>query len=217
MCLIVVFWFLFLIDSLLVMFSFIFFVSVWISLLYSISVLFIVIDNKNSSLNDIKFFCWDYVSSRYVDFYWFTLGGLFVTGLLIRLCLLLYFGSSSFLAFDLCKCVGFQWYWIYHMFGESATFSNLLLESDYFIGDLRLLQTNHVVILLSLVIYKFWLSAVDVIHSFTIAALGIKVDCIPGRCNEVTIFSSNSGCFYGQCSELCGVLHGFMPICIQII
>jgi hypothetical protein len=187
------------------------------SALFIIAIFFVVTDKSSNNWGDIKFFCWDFVSSRYIDFYFFTLGGFFVIGLLVRLCLLLYFGSATFLAFDLCKVVGFQWYWVYHMFGDSVTFSNLLLESDYFIGDLRLLQSNHVLVLMSLVIYKFWLSAVDVIHSFTIAALGVKVDCIPGRCNELTIFSSNSGTFYGQCSELCGVLHGFMPICIQII
>jgi hypothetical protein len=187
------------------------------SALFIIAIFFVVTDKSSNNWGDIKFFCWDFVSSRYIDFYFFALGGFFVIGLLVRLCLLLYFGSATFLAFDLCKVVGFQWYWVYHMFGDSVTFSNLLLESDYFIGDLRLLQSNHVLVLMSLVIYKFWLSAVDVIHSFTIAALGVKVDCIPGRCNELTIFSSNSGTFYGQCSELCGVLHGFMPICIQII
>ena len=61
------------------------------------------------------------------------------------------------------------------------------------------------------------MSSNDVIHCFTIPSLGIKIDCIPGRCNEFILFSSMSGTFYGQCSELCGVLHGFMPICVCII
>jgi len=56
---------------------------------------------------------------------------------------------------------------------------------------------------------------VDVIHSFTLSSLGVKVDCIPGRCNEVILFSNVSNTIYGQCSELCGVLHGFMPIVVH--
>merc|ERR1712065_112399 len=68
---------------------------------------------------------------------------------------------------------------------------NLLLESDYFVGDLRLLQCNQCLFLFSLCMYKFWLSSIDVIHSFTIACLGIKCDCIPGRCVELLLF-----CFF---------------------
>ena len=98
------------------------------------------------------------------------------------------------------------------MFGDYILFMNILLESDYFIGDLRILQCNYCLLLFSFVMYKFWLSSVDVIHSFTLAVLGLKVDCIPGRCNEVVLVVLYYGCFYGQCSELCGVLHGFMPI-----
>ena len=70
--------------------------------------------------------------------------------------------------------------------------------------------------LMSMVIYKFWVTAVDVIHSFTVASLGIKVE-IPGRCNEVMLYSTMNNTFYGQCSELCGVLHGFMPIIVYFI
>lgn len=76
----------------------------------------------------------------------------------------------------MCKVVGFQWYWVYFLFGDTTIFSNLILESDYLIGDMRLLQCNHVLTLLSLVIYKLWLSAVDVIHSFTLSSLGVKVE-----------------------------------------
>jgi len=118
----------------------------------------------------------------------------------------------SFVCFDLVKLCGFQWYWVYYVFGDVLLCSNLLLESDFFVGDLRMLQCNVVLFLYALSNYKFWLSAVDVIHSFSLCSLGVKVDCIPGRCNELVIFVLNGGLFYGQCSELCGVLHGFMPL-----
>jgi len=71
--------------------------------------------------------------------------------------------------------------------------------------------------LFSLCVYKVWLSAVDVIHSFVVVCLGVRCDCIPGRCNEVLLFGLYVGLFYGQCSELCGVLHGFMPVVCRFV
>nr|P04372.2 RecName: Full=Cytochrome c oxidase subunit 2; AltName: Full=Cytochrome c oxidase polypeptide II [Trypanosoma brucei brucei] len=210
MSFILTFWMIFLMDSIIVLISFSIFLSVWICALIIATVLTV------TKINNI--YCtWDFISSKFIDTYWFVLGMMFILCLLLRLCLLLYFSCINFVSFDLCKVIGFQWYWVYFLFGETTIFSNLILESDYLIGDLRILQCNHVLTLLSLVIYKLWVSAVDVIHSFTISSLGIKVDCIPGRCNEIILFATNNATLYGQCSELCGVLHGFMPIVINFI
>jgi cytochrome c oxidase subunit 2 len=209
MCFIISFWMLFLFDSIIVLLSFTVFVCIWICALYFLCILFCCkIKNIYCS--------WDFIGAKFIDLYWFTLGCLFIICLLVRLCLLLYFSSLNFVCFDICKCVGFQWYWVYYIFNDSTIFSNLILESDYLIGDLRLLQCNHVLTLLSLVIYKLWLSAIDVIHSFTLATIGIKVDW-PGRCNEIILYSNSSATLYGQCSELCGVLHGFMPIVVTFV
>lgn len=195
------------------MFCFIIFVCCWMVIMYVFTMCCVVF-NK---LENNTYYSFNFLTCKYLDGYWFFTGCLFIICMLVRLCLLLYFGSINFISFDLCKCIGYQWYWVYFLFGDNVIFSNLLLESDYYIGDMRLLQCNHNLLLLSLVLYKLWLSSVDVIHSFTISSLGLKIDCIPGRCNEITVFSTNSGSFYGQCSELCGVLHGFMPITIQFI
>jgi len=199
----------FLVDSIIILFVLTFFVIVWICILFLILVIF------NVKLNNIYIY-WFFVSAKYLDMYWFILGGFFMLCLLLRLCLLLYFTSVNSLSFDICKCVGYQWYWVYYIFNNDSIFSNLILESDYIIGDIRLLQCNNVLTLLSYVMYKFWLSAIDVIHSFTISSLGVKVE-IPGRCNELLLISFINGTLYGQCSELCGVLHGFMPIVIYFI
>lgn len=163
------FWMIFLMDSIIVLLSFTIFICVWICTLYFLCIFFI------TKVNNL--YCtWDFISSKFIDLYWFTLGCLFILCLLLRLCLLLYFSCLNFISFDLCKCIGFQWYWVYFIFNDTTIFSNLILESDYLIGDLRLLQCNHILTLLSLVIYKLWLSAVDVIHSFCLASLGVKVD-----------------------------------------
>lgn len=169
MAFILSFWMIFLMDAVIVLLSFVCFVCIWICALFFSSFLLV------SKLNN-TYCTWDFTASKFIDAYWFTIGGMFVLCLLLRLCLLLYFGCLNFVSFDLCKVVGFQWYWVYFIFGETTIFSNLILESDYMIGDLRLLQCNHVLTLLSLVIYKLWLSAVDVIHSFAVSSLGIKVE-----------------------------------------
>nr|AJO53311.1 cytochrome oxidase subunit II [Trypanosoma vivax] len=204
------FWLLFLIDSVIVLLSLSFFLVLWICILLISSILCIIKIN-------IVYCSWDFIASKFLDVYWFVVGTMFMLCLLMRLCILLYFGCLNFVSFDICKVIGFQWYWVYFLFGDTTIFSNLILESDYILGDLRILQCNHVLTLLSLVIYKLWLSAVDVIHSFSLSSLGIKVDCIPGRCNEIILYASNAATIYGQCSELCGVLHGFMPIVINFI
>ena len=55
----------------------------------------------------------------------------------------------------------------------------------------------------------------DVIHSFAVPSLGVKIDCVPGRLNQTSILAEREGTFYGQCSEICGVYHGFMPIAVD--
>merc|ERR1712065_83737 len=112
--------------------------------------------------------------SFFIDVFWFFVGFIFIFLLILRLFILSYFFN-----FDLIFCM------------------NFLLESDYFVGDFRLLQCNQCLFLFSLCMYKFWLSSIDVIHSFTIACLGIKCDCIPGRCVELLLFCFFSGLFYG--------------------
>lgn len=169
MSFILTFWMIFLMDSIIVLLSFVCFLCIWVCTLLLSSVILV------SKINNV--YCtWDFIASKFIDAYWFLIGAMFIICLLLRLCLLLYFGCLNFVSFDLCKVVGFQWYWVYFLFGETTIFSNLILESDYLIGDLRLLQCNHVLTLLSLVIYKLWVSAVDVIHSFTLSSLGIKVE-----------------------------------------
>lgn len=195
-------------DTFLILVCFSIFVCIWIIILYYLLIGFNVIKN-----NIIIYF--DFITSKYLDMYWFSLGIFFVTILLLRLCLLLYYSWLSLIVFDLCKVIAYQWYWVFFIFKDNVIFSNLLTESDYYIGDLRLLQCNNNLNLLSLVVYKLWLTSIDVIHSFTLATLGIKVDCIPGRCNEVIILNNCTGTYYGMCSELCGVLHGFMPIVVE--
>ena len=80
-----------------------------------------------------------------------------------------------------------------------------------------MLEVDNRVILPEITHTRFILTAADVIHSFAVPSLGMKVDGIPGRLNQAATIAEREGLFYGQCSELCGILHGFMPICVEAV
>jgi heme/copper-type cytochrome/quinol oxidase subunit 2 len=90
-------------------------------------------------------------------------------------------------------------------------------ESDLEKGGLRMLEVDNRVILPELTHVRFVITAADVIHAFAVPALGIKVDAYPGRLNQASVFINREGTFYGQCSEICGILHSSMPIVIESI
>ena len=119
---------------------------------------------------------------------------------------------------------GHQWYWSYqypdflnseHDFIEFDSY--LVPESDLEEGTLRMLEVDNRVIVPELTHVKFIITAADVIHSFACPSLGIKCDAYPGRLNQVSVYINREGTFYGQCSEICGVLHSSMPIVIESV
>lgn len=116
------------------------------------------------------------------------------------------------------QVVGNQWYWTYEYNDIDLTFdSYMIFEDDLNFGELRLLEVDHRLIVPSLTHIKVLVTSADVLHSWAIPSLGIKIDACPGRLNAITMFIKKSGIFYGQCSEICGVNHGFMPIVVQAI
>nr|WGH14681.1 cytochrome oxidase subunit II [Dendrobaena tellermanica] len=117
------------------------------------------------------------------------------------------------------KTIGHQWYWSYEYsdFLNVEMDSYMLPEQDLLPGDYRLLEVdNRVVIPMQLEI-RMLITAADVIHSWTVPALGVKVDAVPGRLNQIGFTTTQAGVFYGQCSEICGANHSFMPIAIEAI
>ena len=117
------------------------------------------------------------------------------------------------------KVIGNQWYWNYSISdfeGFNVQFDSYLIpESDLLTGQLRLLEVDNRVFLPILTPIRVITTSDDVIHSFAIPSLGLKIDAVPGRLNQVSIFLLREGTFFGQCSELCGLQHAFMPIVIQ--
>ncbi len=117
------------------------------------------------------------------------------------------------------KVVGAQWYWTYsYPDHDNIEFDSYMLQDqDLQTGQLRLLEVDNRVIVPENTTIKFLITAADVIHSFAVPALGIKTDAVPGRTNETWTRIDKKGVYYGQCSELCGVNHGFMPIAIEVV
>ena len=117
------------------------------------------------------------------------------------------------------KAIGHQWYWSYeYPDNGNFTFDALLVpDSDLQPGQLRLLETDNRIVLPINTNIRLLVTATDVIHSWAIPAFGVKLDTVPGRVNETWMRITREGTYYGQCSELCGIGHGYMPIAVEAV
>nr|UKG18977.1 cytochrome c oxidase subunit II [Dendrolimus punctatus] len=117
------------------------------------------------------------------------------------------------------KSIGHQWYWSY----EYSDFFNVEFDSymipsnELTLNGFRLLDVDNRIVLPLNNQIRIMVTATDVIHSWTIPALGVKVDANPGRLNQTNFFLNRPGLFFGQCSEICGANHSFMPIVIESV
>jgi len=93
----------------------------------------------------------------------------------------------------------------------------MIPTSDLKKGDLRLLEVDNRLIVPIQTQVRVLVTAADVLHAFAVPSLGVKVDAVPGRLNQTSFFLKRPGVFYGQCSELCGANHSFMPIVIEAV
>lgn len=117
------------------------------------------------------------------------------------------------------KRIGHQWYWSY----EYSDFLNIEFDS-YIIpvneleaGEFRLLEVDHRIVMPIETDIRVLVTSADVIHSWTIPSLGVKADAIPGRLNQLRFYLKYPGVFYGQCSEICGANHSFIPIVLESV
>nr|AHC32067.1 cytochrome c oxidase subunit II [Apis andreniformis] len=113
------------------------------------------------------------------------------------------------------KSIGHQWYWSY----EYPEFNNIEFDSYMLnysdLNQFRLLETDNRMIIPMKIPLRLITTSTDVIHSWTVPSLGIKVDAVPGRINQLNLISKRPGIFFGQCSEICGMNHSFMPIMVE--
>ncbi len=121
------------------------------------------------------------------------------------------------------KATGHQWYWRYEYpefnldSGNTSFDSYITPENDLILGEFRLLETDNRVNLPSQIPIRILVTRADVLHSWAMPRLGIKVDAVPGRLNQLNVEMNTVGVFYGQCSEICGANHRFIPITVQFI
>jgi cytochrome c oxidase subunit II len=117
------------------------------------------------------------------------------------------------------KAIGNQWYWVHNYpdLGVEVT-SNMLPDAEAKAkGEPRLLAVDNRIVLPVNTPIRLLTTANDVIHAWAIPAFWIKLDAVPGRINETSFTVEKTGVYYGQCSELCGVKHGFMPIAVEVV
>jgi cytochrome c oxidase subunit 2 len=116
------------------------------------------------------------------------------------------------------KAVGYQWYWGYEYPDENIIFDSYMIEEkDLKPGQPRLLAVDNEIFVPVNKVVKVLITANDVLHAWALPSFGVKRDAVPGRINETWFKADRTGTFYGQCSELCGVKHAFMPITVNVV
>lgn len=120
------------------------------------------------------------------------------------------------------KVIGHQWYWSYsspllNLENRAVpVFDRYIIGSNHTHFNHRLLDTDTRLIVPCQVIIKFFISSIDVLHSWALPSAGVKIDACPGRLNQIAVYFSRPGILYGQCSEICGANHRFIPIVLEV-
>nr|YP_009704458.1 cytochrome c oxidase subunit II [Deuterodon giton]AXY96063.1 cytochrome c oxidase subunit II [Deuterodon giton] len=117
------------------------------------------------------------------------------------------------------KALGHQWYWSYEYtdYQDLSFDSYMIPTQDLSPGQFRLLETDHRMVVPMDSPIRILISSDDVIHSWAVPALGVKTDAMPGRLNQTAFIAARPGVYYGQCSEICGANHSFMPIVVEAV
>ncbi len=116
------------------------------------------------------------------------------------------------------KAIGYQWYWGYEYPDENIIFDSYMIEEeDLKPGQPRLLTVDNEIVVPVNKVVKVLITANDVLHAWALPSFGVKRDAVPGRINETWFKADRTGTFYGQCSELCGIKHAFMPITVNVV
>ena len=121
------------------------------------------------------------------------------------------------------KVIGNQWYWTYeysdyeHIEGGNIQIDSYIVQSeDLEVGGLRLLEVDNNLVVPQDTYIRFLVTSTDVIHCWVVPGLAVKIDAYPGRLNQTKFIAERPGLYYGQCSEICGANHAFMPICVEV-
>ena len=166
-----------------------------------------------------SYICVDLIEGQEVETVWTVLPAIVLVFLALPSLRLLYLLDEVNRPSLTLKTIGHQWYWSYEYsdFLELEFDSYMVVSSDLGFGDYRLLEVDHRAVVPVDCNVRVLVTAADVLHSWTIPTLGVKADAIPGRLNQLSFYITRPGVFYGQCSELCGIKHAFMPIVVEVV
>jgi cytochrome c oxidase subunit 2 len=164
------------------------------------------------------------VHGTFIEIIWTSLPALLLFGIGIPSFSLLYSMDEIIDPVLTLKVIGHQWYWHYEYsdsfdeISSSLDFESYMIpDSDLEFGSFRLLEVDNRVVVPIKTHIRLLITSSDVLHSWAVPSLGIKLDACPGRLNQTSMFIKREGVFYGQCSEICGINHGFMPIVIEAV
>jgi len=165
-----------------------------------------------------------------LEFWWTVIPSVIIFFIALPALLLIYALETPMAAPALTvKAIGHQWYWSYeytdHLdpeifqdYNTGFTFDSYMLPEDRLtLGQRRLLEVDKAPVLPVETQIRIVVTSSDVLHSWALPSLGVKMDAIPGRLNQFYLYIPYSGLYYGQCSELCGANHGFMPIALYAV
>lgn len=155
----------------------------------------------------------------YVEIIWAVIPAAILALICISTISFLYSTSSYlYIPVHTIYVTGHQWYWSYEYSELNIQFDSYMVLENYLKpGELRLLEVDNRLIIPAQSHVRIFVTSNDVIHSWAVPSLGIKLDASPGRINHCHLFANSIGIFYGQCSELCGIGHNYMPIVVQAI
>ncbi|WPN85959.1 cytochrome c oxidase subunit II (mitochondrion) [Culicoides brevitarsis] len=179
----------------------------------------VLIGNSMLSLFFNKFSNRFLLMDQFIEIFWTIMPVLVLFAVALPSMRLLYLLDDPYKSSISVKVIGHQWYWSY----EYPDFNNLEFDSymiptnELNMNEFRLLDVDNRLILPSYTNIRFIVSAMDVLHSWTIPSLGIKVDAVPGRLNQINTYMYRVGLYFGQCSEICGANHSFMPIVLESV
>ena len=165
-----------------------------------------------------------FVHGATIEIIWTTIPALILLTVAVPSFALLYSMDEIIDPIITLKVIGSQWYWSYE-YSDNLEFADeplifdsyMVQENDLEIGQFRLLEVDNRIVVPVNSHIRVLITASDVLHSWAIPSLGVKLDACPGRLNQTSMYIKREGVFYGQCSEICGIGHGFMPICLYAI
>nr|YP_010390402.1 cytochrome c oxidase subunit II [Acanthogobius flavimanus]UPW99361.1 cytochrome c oxidase subunit II [Acanthogobius flavimanus] len=188
--------------------------ALMIVLLISILVLYIITTTVTTKLTNMYI-----LDSQEIEIIWTVLPAVILLLIALPSLRILYLMDEINSPHLTVKAIGHQWYWSYEYtdYQEVAFDSYMVPTQDLTPGQFRLLEVDHRMVTPAEAPVRMLITAEDVLHSWAVPALGVKMDAVPGRLNQAAFIASRPGVYYGQCSEICGANHSFMPIVIEAV